>query len=356
MPFQSLACNSFRAHFFTFSSARPHQNVTSSTFIDLPAVQRQGEDPSKDLGFGSETATGSQKRLINRDGTFNVNRYGLHPFRALSIYHWSLSVSWPRFLGFLVVSYLAINSLFAFAYLLCGPLALQGPPPETLGGEFARAFFFSVQTFATIGYGQISPASIPANILMTLEALMNIVGVALATGMVFARFSRPTAKILYSHQAIVGPYRGGTALEFRIANARTGQIIEVEAEVIMSRLEPSANGTVRKFHDLKLERTRVTFFPLSWTIVHPIDNESPLAGWTREELNNSHAELLILLSGTDDTSSQTVHSRSSYKADEIVWNAEFESIFRRSAKDGILGMDVGRLHEIRKLDDLQTSA
>jgi inward rectifier potassium channel len=218
-----------------------------------------------------------------------------------------------------------------------------------MGGEFLRAFFFSVETFATIGYGHIAPLGIAANVLVTLEAFLNIVYVALATGVVFARFSRPTTKILYSRNAVVAPYRGITALQFRIANTRSSQIIEVEATVILSRLELTSSGLVRKFHDLKLERKRVVFFPLSWTLVHPIDDASPLAGLTQADLTQSNAEILILLTGTDETSSQTVHSRSSYKSEEIVWNASFATVFRRSDEDGILGMDVRRLHDVQRL-------
>jgi inward rectifier potassium channel len=307
------------------------------------------DDPSKDLGFGSEVARGSHKRLLNRDGTFNVVRFGLRPFSSLSIYHWSLSTTWPRFLGMLAVAYLSVNTVFATGYILCGHEALQGETATTAGEIFLRAFFFSVQTFATIGYGHVIANGTPANVLVTLEAFLNIVGVALSTGVVFARFSRPTAKIIYSRQAVVAPYKGITALEFRIANSRTSQIIELEAKVILSRIEASAEGLVRKFRDLTLERTSVTFFPLSWTLVHPIDERSPLIGMNDEDLKESNTEILILLTGTDETSSQVVHSRSSYKADEIVWNASFAPIFKRSSTDGILGMDVGRIHDVNRL-------
>lgn len=324
--------------------------MSSPTITDLAALElSSADDPDKDLGFGSEVARGSHKRLLNRDGTFNVVRYGLSPFSALSFYHWSLSVTWPRFLGFMAVSYLAINLIFATAYFLCGPEAIQGLPAESMGGEFLRAFFFSVETFATIGYGHIAPVGIAANVLVTLEAFINIVGVALATGVVFARFSRPTTKIVYSRNAVVAPYQGMSGLMFRIANARSSQLIEVEATVILSRIELTTKGIVRKFHELKLERPRVVFFPLSWTLVHPIDATSPLAGLTAEDLKLSDVEVLILLTGTDETSSQTVHSRSSYKANEIIWNANFASIFRRSDKEGIMGMDLGKLHDIERL-------
>ncbi len=324
--------------------------MSSPTITDIAAVQLStADDPDKDLGFGSEVARGSHKRLLNRDGSFNVVRYGLSPFSALSFYHWSLSVTWPRFLGFMTLAYGLINLVFAVGYFLCGPAAIQGMPAESMGGEFLRAFFFSVETFATIGYGHIAPVGVAANVLVTLEAFLNIVSVALATGVVFARFSRPTTKIIYSRNAVVAPYQGMQGLMFRIANSRSSQLIELEAKVILSRIELTTKGVVRKFHELKLERPRVVFFPLSWTLVHPIDSTSPLAGLNEEDLKLSDAEILILLTGTDETSSQTVHSRSSYKATEIIWNANFASIFRRSDKEGILGMDLGRLHDFERL-------
>jgi inward rectifier potassium channel len=152
------------------------------------------EEVNRDLGFGSVVASESQLRLLNRDGSFNVRRIGLSPAVSLSLYHQLLTLSWTRFLGLVVVFYLATNGLFALGYLACGPQAIQGMGPETTGGsEFLRAFFFSVQTFATIGYGHLAPSGVAANLLVTVESLFGLLGFALATGLLFARFSRPTA-------------------------------------------------------------------------------------------------------------------------------------------------------------------
>jgi inward rectifier potassium channel len=321
--------------------------VTSPTFIDSPvALQEKKEEEFKDLGFGTEVARGAQQRLLNRDGSFNVVREGLNPFSSMSLYHSLLTISWPKFLGFVAVSYFVVNALFAFAFLLCGQDALQSSSASFAGQPFYRAFFFSVDTFATIGYGNIVPIGLAANTLVAIEALLYILGIALATGVVFNRFSRPSARIIYSRNAIVAPYREKTALEFRIANARSSQLIEVEIQVILTKIE-RANGVVlRKFYDLGLERHRVVFFALSWTVVHPIDSDSPLHGLTRQDLLDADAEILILLTGTDETLSQTVHSRSSYKAEEIVWGAKFANMFMRTEADGIVGMNVSRIHDI----------
>jgi inward rectifier potassium channel len=321
--------------------------VTSPTFTDQPvAVPRSSEEEFEDLGFGTEVARGARQRLLNRDGTFNVTREGLNPLSALSLYHWLLIISWSRLLGFLTASYLAVNALFAFAFLVCGRDALQSATGSFAGHPFYRAFFFSVDTFATIGYGNIIPVGVAANTLVTIEALVNILAIALATGVIFSRFSRPSARIVYSRNAIVAPYREKTALEFRIANGRTSQLIEVQIQVILTKLEQVDGTSVRKFYDLELERQHVVFFTLSWTVVHPIDPSSPIWGFTKQDLLDADAEVLILLTGTDETLSQTVHSRSSYKAHEIVWGAKFSNMFLRTEAAGIIGMNLNRIHDI----------
>ena len=268
---------------------------------------------------------------------------------SLSLYHWLLTISWPRFLSFIAGSYIAVNALFAFAFLLLGSDALQSSAGSFTGHPFYRAFFFSVDTFATIGYGNIIPVGVAANILVTIEALLNIIGVALATGVMFARFSRPSARIIYSRNAIVAPYRDKTALEFRIANARRSQLIDVQVQAILTKVERVSGSAVRKFYELNLERNRVVFFPLSWTVVHPIDSASPIWGLTHADLVDGDAELLVLLIGTDETVSQSVHSRSSYQADEIVWGAKFANMFMRTEGEGIIGMNLSRIHDIESV-------
>jgi len=319
--------------------------MTSPT-QNRPSAGSTEKEEFKDLGFGSEVARGTRRRLLNRDGSFNVVLEGLNPLSSLGLYHWLLTISWPRFLGFIAATYVAINGLFAEAYLLCGPDALQSSAGYFANQPFYRAFFFSVDTFATIGYGNIVPVGVVPNTLVTIEALLNIVGVALATGVIFARFSRPSARIVYSSKAIVAPYRGKTALEFRIANARSSQLIDVEVQAILTKIEQVGGTTVRKFHELELERNRVVFFPLSWTVVHPIGPESPMWGMTQTDLVKANAELLVLLIATDETLSQTVHSRSSYQADEVVWGAKFANMFLRSETEGITGMKLDRIHDI----------
>lgn len=309
--------------------------------------RQQEQERDLDLGFGSIVADSARQRLLNRDGSFNVVRKGLAWRQIVSLYYTLLSMSWPRFLAATLCGYLGVNLLFAVAYLLVGPDALAGP---MTGQPFLRAFFFSVHTLSTVGYGNLTPATLAANVLVTLENVVGLFGVALTAGLVFARFSRPMAEIAFSRNAVVAPYRDGTALMFRIANLRRSQIIELNAQVLFSRLEPREPGEQhRRFYSLELERGKVTFFPLSWTIVHPIDESSPLKGQGAATCAENEAELLVLLTGIDETFSQTVHVRTSYLSSDIVWNARFRRIFEFQDGGRLISMDVSRIHDIERL-------
>jgi inward rectifier potassium channel len=302
-------------------------------------------DYDRDLGFGSVVSQESRRRLVNRDGSFNVRRDGLPFWASLSLYHVLLRTSWPRLLGFLGLAYLALNVLFAAGFLLAGPGALGGMAPVPGAGRFWQAFFFSVETFGTIGYGNIYPVGFAANLLMTVESFVGLTSLALATGVVFSRFARPAPKILFSRHAVIAPYRGITAFEFRVVNQLSSQLVELECTVIFSRIEPRDGKPFRNYYSLPLERSQVSLFPLSWTVVHPIDESSPLRGATRESLTREDAEFIVLLTGFEETLSQTVHTRSSYKPQEITWGARFADVFNHDDPRG-LSIDVGRLHRI----------
>jgi len=314
-------------------------------------VAADAEVRDRDLGFGSVISRDSKQRLLNRDGSFNVVREGLGVLETVAPYQSLLTISWLWLIALITALYLAINVVFAVLFLACGPGALAGPGAQMLGGRFSQAFFFSIQTFATIGYGQIGPNGFAANILVTVEALIGLMYQALATGLLFARFARPTAAIMFSKNAIVAPYAGIQSLQFRIANRRRhNEIIQLEAQVLYTAFETDREGRlVRRYRLLPLERNSVTFFPLSWTIVHPIDEASPLAGRTREDMERDQAEILVLLTGVDETYEQTVHARTSYRADEIIWNARFKSVFRGASTSEVLSIDVSRLHDIERV-------
>jgi inward rectifier potassium channel len=304
------------------------------------------QDVNLDLGFGSVVARESRQRFLNKDGSFNVRREGLSFWQELSPYHYLISISWPKFLSLLALSYLLANMLFAFLYLGCGNDALTGFRTSPELGRFGIAFFFSVETIATIGYGNIIPQTLAANILMSIESLFGIIAFALIAGIVFARFARPTAQILFSRKALIGPYRNMTAFMFRIVNQRRSQIIDLEARVLLARRK-KGKGAAREFIPLKLERDSVAFFPLAWTIVHPIDSESPLRGYhSQEDLMACDSEFLVLLNGFDETFSQQVHTRSSYKGDEVVFGARFRNMFNPPDPLGSISIDVSKLDEM----------
>ena len=327
--------------------------MPDSVFEPSPLSPRRTPEEQardRDLGFGSVVSRQSRQRLLNRDGSFNVARTGLGFLESFAPYHQLFTISWSGFFAVVSLSYLVLNLIFSVAYLACGPDALLGPGSGMLGGRFSTAFFFSIQTFATIGYGQIGPNGLAANLVVTVEALVGLMYQALATGLLFARFARPTASVLFSRRAVIGPYNnveGGRALMFRIVNRRRNEIIQLEAQVLFSAVEPDQyGGTVRRYSVLPLERNKVTFFPLSWTIVHPIDSASPLAGRTPEDLDRAEAEILVLLTGIDEAFEQEVHARSSYRADEIVWNARFRSMFLAPDASQRVSVDITRVHEI----------
>jgi inward rectifier potassium channel len=291
------------------------------------------------------------RRLLNRDGSFNVARTGgAGRRRSHDVYHALISTTWPRFLGILFGAYLAINALFGAAFAALGAGALDGLGHEG-GACFSEAFFFSVQTFATIGYGKLAPVSFAANALVTLEALAGLLCVAVATGMVFARFARPTARVLFSDRAIIAPHDGVPSLVFRLANERESQIVEASITVALIRTETTKEGELyRNIYDLKLERSRSLFFTLSWTIVHPIDADSPLRDIASDAaLRDVRAEIMVSLTGIDDALKQTVHARTSFTPDDIVWGGRFADIL--SSRDGARGvrvalMDLAKFNEI----------
>jgi inward rectifier potassium channel len=288
--------------------------------------------------------TGQLRRAINKDGSFNVHRRGttwrdVHPYLHL------INMPWPGFFAIIFAGYVIVNTLFALAYFSLGPGQLQGGDASTTLDYFLNAFFFSSHTLSTVGYGSISPKGTAANIVAALEAMVGLMGFALATGLLFGRVSKPSARIGFSGRMLVAPYQDATGLQFRIVNQRENSLMEMEAKVLLMTVEGPPGRLARKYTPLKLERDSVYFFALTWTIVHPIDSDSPLYGKTAAELEKLQAEVLILVKGFDETFSQTVHARYSYRYDEIVWGARFDPAFYIDpAGDMVLDVDkVGAL-------------
>jgi inward rectifier potassium channel len=282
-------------------------------------------NPSFDPGLTQQYA-GTLRRAINKDGSFNVNRRGtswrdVHPYLHL------INVSWATFFGFVFAMYLAVNTVFAVIYFFLSPNQIQGIVAQTEFVRFLNDFFFSAHTLTTVGYGNLAPSGLGANAVAAFEAMVGLMGFALATGLLFGRVSRPSARIGFSQNMLIAPFQDGTSLQFRIVNLRSNVLLDLQANVLLMTVEGPPGKLTRQYKSLALERPSVYFFPLTWTVVHPIDESSPLYGKTAEELERLQAEVLILIKAFDDTFSQMVNSRYSYRYDELVWGAKFSPAF-----------------------------
>ena len=279
-------------------------------------------------------------RIVPRTSAERLRRVGLRTPWRNDLYHRALTLPWWQFLALGCAVYLLVNVVFAGLFLV--------QPGSILGAQPSRvtdAFFFSVQTIATIGYGQMSPATLYANILVTLETMAGLIFLALATGIVFARISRPTARVLFGASAVIGRVNGAPTLSLRLANERRSQILEADVALTLLRYEQTAEGaSFRRFHDLRLVRRRTPVFALTFTVMHVIDETSPLNGATLDSLTEGEAELLITVTGLEETTSQTVHARWSYGPDEILWRRRLADIFVRD-EDGRRQIDFRRFHD-----------
>jgi len=273
-------------------------------------------------------------------------RVGLRTRLWDDFYHRALTLSWPWFLLMVVAVYLATNLVFAALYMLQPGAVVNARP-----GLFRDAFFFSVETFGTIGYGVLSPATDYANALMTVETLTGIMLVALTTGIMFARVSRPTARVIFSKVAVISDYDGVPTLMVRMGNQRASQIVQAEVGISLLREEVTREGaTMRRFYDLKLARSRTPVFAMSFLAMHPVDAASPLFGMTAADLVAIEAELLVTVTGLDETMGQTVHARVSYLPEEVLFGQRYRNIFGLTP-DGARAIDYRQFHETEAVGD-----
>ncbi len=312
----------------------------------MPESSKQ-ERLRQDLGLGGRLSERSPARILNRDGTFNVRRNQLGPFHPYNAYHTLLSLPVPRLLGLMAAAYVAANLLFASLYWLAGPDALVGAAGVPFS-RFESCVFFSVQTLATIGYGRLVPNTRAANVLVALEALVGLLGFAIFSALLFARFTRPTAKVTFSRNALVAPYENGWALMFRLANLRNHDLTDVHAVVSFARWVEENGNRRRRFDQLVLERESIIFMPLHWVIVHPIGEHSPFRGWSAESLAAADPEVVCMISADDETFAQTVHAKTSYDKTEIVWGARFRDMYIANVDH--VAIDLTRLDEFERVD------
>jgi inward rectifier potassium channel len=295
----------------------------------------------RELGFGSKNYIDSV-RFIDKDGAINVERSGLKGLNNIDLFHWFISASGWYLTSVILSGYVAINLLFAGVYYLIGPANFGGLDAETGSEQFINLFFFSAQTITTLGYGHIYPIGKAASTAAAFESLLGLLSFAIATGVIFGRFSRPKADVLYSENILISPYKTITGLMFRVTNKMQYELIESEVSVNLSMNNPETKK--REFLNLKLEISKINFLALSWTIVHPINEDSPLYKLNKKDLIERDAEIIILLKAINDTFSQTVYSRNSYKMNELVEHAKFKPLVQESGKKGRLKISVMDIH------------
>ena len=298
-----------------------------------------------DPGIG-EKFSRRTKRAINHDGSFNVRRRG-GPHQH-DPYQWLITMPWWPFIGMVVVFFTVLNVGFALAYITLGLDDLPGvAAPHGWWQDFLSALFFSIQTFTSVGYGHVYPGSNGSGFLSSVEALVGVLTFALATGLLYGRFSRPTARIHFSRTAIISRRADGLpCLQFRIANQRANILIDLQARLILKTTDPLTNN--QHYALLPLERSAISFFPLSWTLVHDITPESPLHGLHPDDYERLNIEVIVQLKGYDDTFAQEVHARNSYIHDEIEWHRRFVRAYE-VAEDGVAVVDLDMIHQTEPL-------
>jgi inward rectifier potassium channel len=282
----------------------------------------------RNSGFGSNI-NNEGDRLITKSGKFNVKKEGLSFFKRFNLFHSMMSMSTFSFFFFLLMAYLVLNLLFTGVYLLVGLEGLAGLQGEN---DALDAFFFSSQTLTTVGYGALHPTGKAIGIISSFESFFGLLGFAVSTGLLYGRFSKPKSKMMFSKNALISPYQEITGMMARVANPTNSQLINVEAKMIFSQVL-SENGKMnRKFYPLELEINQISLFVTSWTIVHPISEDSPLFQLTQKHLMERNAEIVLMLSAYDESYNQEVHVRSSYKYNEMIVNAKFIPILGHNNK------------------------
>jgi inward rectifier potassium channel len=294
-------------------------------------------------GFGSNVKNESE-RLITRSGKFNIKKEGLTFFEQFNLFHSLINMSSIFFFFCLMIGFFMINVIFTGTYLLIGLEHLEG---TTAGNEIFDAFYFSAQTLTTVGYGGLHPTGKLISLIASFEAFIGLLGFAVSTGLLYGRFSKPKPKIMFSKNALISPYQDITGIMARVANPKKNQLINVTAKMMYSQIEETMGNKIRKFYPLDLEIDKISLFVTSWTIVHPITIESPLYNLKQKEIEDRKGELILLLSAYDESYSQDLHTRTSYKPEEIIDKAKFVSVIGLNEKEqSIIYLD--------KLDDYET--
>jgi inward rectifier potassium channel len=290
------------------------------------AINRRSFRSDPATGFGT-SGLNTGDRLYRKDGTVNVIRTGVSFFDSLSWYHTMLLMPRWKFWLVLFSIYIAINVFFAFVYMAVGIEHLAGLEVGSPGKNFVEAFFFSAQTYTTVGYGRVSPVGAMTSAIASFEAFMGVLSFALASGLFYGRFSRPKAYLFFSDVALLSPYKGGKALMFRVVPYKNNQLTEAEVKLTLALRVKDGDVVKNQFFPLQVEFSKINSLVLNWTVVHAITDESPLTGLSLQELKDAKAEILVLLKAFDDVFSNSVIARTSYASTEIVDNAKFVPMY-----------------------------
>ncbi len=285
---------------------------------------------NNDTGFASNSNdTGG--RFINKDGSYNLVKTGM-PFRKrFSLFHDMLNLPLWKFITVIFLFYISINIIFTAVYFLLGSSQFDGLVPGSEWKLFRQLFYFSTQTLTTVGYGHVSPVGDGVNTVAAIEALTGFLSLAIATGLIYGRFSKPKSYLLFSDNALISPYKNGIALMFRFAGFKDMHALtDLEVRVNTGLLLVENGKPDYKYFTLDLERTKVESMAMSWTVVHPIDEKSPFYGFTEEDMKNADTEIYVSLRGFDDVFSNYVQQRTSYVYNEILFNRKFIPMFRES--------------------------
>lgn len=301
-------------------------------------------DPGTGEKFGKEVT-----RIINADGSFNVIKEGVR-YSFKDAYQTMISMPFWKFFLIIFTGYFLMNALFAVIYCVIGIEHLSGTSGGGAQNDFWHALFFSTQTFTTVGYGAIAPTGFATSLVASVEALVGLLSFSVATGLLYGRFAKPSTRFRFSENVVISPYGdGGKALMFRVANERSNLVMNLDAKVMLAVLNENPDGSrTRKYYQLELETDRIIFFPLNWTIVHPLTESSPLSELSKEELEKLDAEILIQIQGYDETFAHDVHVRYSYTWKEFVWGAKFTPAYNVN-EDGTVVMHLDKLNKFDKV-------
>ncbi|MES2373714.1 MAG: ion channel [Bacteroidota bacterium] len=298
-----------------------------SLYKRINPISRQNND----TGFSTNATDNTGGRFINKDGSYNLVKEGMPFWKRISIFHDMLYLPQWKFITVILLFYVAINLVFTTIYFLIGPSQITGLPDGDNWRMFKELFYFSTETFTTVGYGRVNPVGDAANLVSGIESLTGLLSLAIATGLIYGRFSKPRSYLAFSDHAVVAPFKEGKGLMFRFAaykDKHTLTDLEIRVNVGLQVLEN--DKPVYKYFSLDLERTRVETMPMSWTVVHPILETSPLYGFTEEDMKNGDVELYVMLRGFDDVFSTYVQQRTSYTYPEIFFNRKFIPMYRES--------------------------